>query len=215
MVPLVCLIAGIPTGDLRPPPAADPILAAAGTDHLSRAADCLQRGDRATAAAHLGRHVRTFPDQLMVRAHLAELLFGEQRFREASDQFERFVADAQMTDGPPRTHLAHAHTRLMQAAEATGDSFREPLHRGIALAKLADRWPADEPTTRDALARAAASLREAAAERPTDPRPWAYLADVYSRLGQVGPAAAAAQAARERPPAGLTAAEKRSLLGRP
>src|SRR2546423_283356 len=52
MVPLVCLLVPCSTADSRPP-LADPALAAAATDGLSKAADCLDRGDRPGAAAHL------------------------------------------------------------------------------------------------------------------------------------------------------------------
>jgi hypothetical protein len=155
----------------------------------------------------------------MVRAYLAELLFKLRRFDEAAGQFERFITAAQPMTGPPRAHLVHCHTRLMAIAEAKGDGYREHLHRGIGLLLLVREWDADparhdEGMATSTLAQAAAALREARADRPADPRANLYLADVYARLGQPGPAKAAVRAAKAGVPVGLTPAEAERLAGK-
>src|SRR5690349_12907755 len=135
-------------GCLAPAPWPDGPPAAAGTDALTRAADCLDRGDEAGAVPHLRAYVAAHPDALMVRAHLAELLWRQGRADEARGQFERFVEDAQRAAGPARDHLAQGHARLMAIAEAAGDAYREELHRGIGLLLLVEKWDAD-PGRRD------------------------------------------------------------------
>ena len=152
MVPLACLL-------VCAAPPADAALSAAVADNLARAAACLDRGDSVGAVPHLAAHVKAHPDQVMVRAYLAELLFKLKRFDAAAGQFERFVAEAQPMTGPPRTHLVHCHTRLMQAAESAGDAYRESLHRGVGLLLLVQQWDA-KPETRDEEA-AMATLRKA------------------------------------------------------
>lgn len=188
---LGCL-APLPDLDRPPAPAADA---------LSRAADCLDRGDEAGALPHLRAHLDAHPDALMIRAHLAELLLKRGDLTEARGQFERFVADAQLTAGPANAHLIHCHARLMAIAEETGDAYRESLHRGIGLVLLVRRWDADpdrrdEAAAEQTLAKAAAALRAAAAERPGDPRAHLYLSEAYARLGQPSAARAARRAAR-------------------
>src|SRR5262245_46542646 len=81
-----------------PPELAAP--AEADDDPLTLAAECLQRGEKAAAAAHLETHVSRHPDQPMFRAHLAELLWKLDRPGDARTHFERFVADAQEGAGP-------------------------------------------------------------------------------------------------------------------
>jgi thioredoxin-like negative regulator of GroEL len=199
----------------RPPPAAS--AAAPDDDALTRAADRLEHGDEAGAVPHLRAYLRAHPDALMIRAHLAELLLRQGRADEARAEFERFIADAQLADGPPRGHLVHCHTRLMALAEAGGDTYREELHRGIGLLLLVERWDADpgrrdETAAEQTLAKAAAALRAAADERPGDPRAHLYLADVYARLGQPSAARAALRAARAGlPDPAVTPAERERI----
>jgi cytochrome c-type biogenesis protein CcmH/NrfG len=170
-------------------------------DALTRAADCLDRGDEAAAVPHLRAHLAAHPDALMIRAHLAELLLKHGKPDEARGQFERFVADAQLTTGPAHAHLVQCHARLMAIAEADGDAYREELNRGIGLVLLVRKWDAD-PDRRDeaaaerTLARAAAALRAATAERPGDARALLYLSEVYDRLGQTSAARTALRAAQ-------------------
>src|SRR4051794_27926436 len=74
-----------------PPPAPPPAAAAepaAPDDPLTLAADCLERGDLTAAARHLEVHVREFPDQVVFRAQLAELLCRLDRLPEAQAHFE-------------------------------------------------------------------------------------------------------------------------------
>lgn len=205
---LVCGCAGLP----RP---ADDALAPDPADvALGRAAACLDRDDYPAAVPHLRTYLATNPDDVLVRVQLAECLYrsGDGTARA---EFERVTADA----GPRHlSRLPHCHTRLMTLAEAEGDDYRVHLHRGLGLARLADGWDAD-PTRRDAdraeraRTRAAAELRQASAERPDDPRANLYLAALYDRLGQAGPARAArAAACRGLPDPTLTTAE-RAMLG--
>jgi tetratricopeptide (TPR) repeat protein len=170
-------------------------------DALTQAAECLERGDESAAVPHLRVYVKAHPDAIMVRAHLAELLFRAGRHAEARGQYDRTVADAQRATGPAKGHLVHCHTRLMAIAEATDDAFHEQLHRGIGLVLLVERWDAD-PERRDqvvaeqTLAKAVAALRAAKDARPTDPRANLYLGDALARLGQASAARAAYRAAR-------------------
>ncbi len=186
-------------------------------DALARAADCLDRGDEAGAVPHLRAYVKAHPDALMVRAHLAELLWRHGRADEARGEFERFVADAQRAAGPAHDHLAHCHARLMAIAEAAGDAYREELHRGIGLLLLVEQWDADpdrrdEAVAEQTLAKAAAALRAAAAERPGDPRAYLYLAETYARLGQPSAARAAARTAKAGlPDPAVTPAERERI----
>lgn len=202
MVPLTYLLV------LAAPPA--------NPDRLALAADALDRGDAPTAVAHLTAHVRAAPADAMTRAYLAELLFKQNRLADARAEFERFVAAAQPMTGPVQRHLVHAHTRLTAIAAEQGDEYREQLNRGIGLLLLVRQWDAD-PARRDegmaaeTLAKAAAALRAAKAERPACPRANWYLSRVYLRLGQPSAARAAVRAAKAAPPAGLTPAEAEQL----
>src|SRR5262245_35218489 len=71
---------------------------------LTRAAECLDRGDEIGALPHLRMYVNVHPEALMVRAHLAELLFRAGKPDEARGQFERFIADAQRASGQANAH---------------------------------------------------------------------------------------------------------------
>src|SRR5262249_8213644 len=84
------------------------------SDPLTLVAECLERGDRASAANHLEDYVRLHPDQLMFRAQLAELLLRLGRDRAAKAHYEQFITDAQAATGAPRKQLVNAHTRLME-----------------------------------------------------------------------------------------------------
>ncbi|HET6574802.1 MAG TPA: tetratricopeptide repeat protein [Fimbriiglobus sp.] len=203
-------------GCFAPLPDLDRPLAPA-EDALTRAADCLDRGDEAGALPHLQAHLAAHPDALMIRAHLAELLLKRGDVTAARGLFERFVADAQLTTGPANAHLAHCHARLMAIAEETGDAYREGLHRGVGLLLLVQTWDAD-PDRRDesaaerTLAKAAAALRAAAAERPGDARANLYLSEVYARLGQPSASRATRRTARAGlPDPTVTPAERERL----
>ena len=164
------------------PPTSEP------ADPLALAAQCLEAGDRSAACRHLEAYVRAHPDQVMFRAHLAELLFQLDRPAQARRHFERFVADARDATGPPRAHLVHCHTRLMEIGQRTGDRFAEVYHRGVGLLLLVreqDRDPAtrDDEVCEEVLCKAMAALAEAKELRPSDGRVRLHLADVYDRAG--------------------------------
>jgi tetratricopeptide (TPR) repeat protein len=182
-------------------------------DSLTRAAECLERGDDAGALPHLRAHVRAHPGAVMIRAHLAEVLYRLGKSAEARTQFERVVADAQPLTGGARKHLVHWHTRIMEIAQAANDEYAESLNRGIGLMLLVRRWDAepgrrDEAAAERTLVKALAALRAARAARPGDARANLYIADALERLGQVSAARAARRAAKAAlPDAGVTATE--------
>lgn len=185
------------------------------TDHLSRAAACVDRGDEPAAVPHLEAHLLARPDAVMIRAYLAELLLRTGRPADARGEFERFSRQACGMGGEAGRHLIHAHTRLMEIAAGANDPFAEHLHRGIALLLLVKRWDAEPPADHGelaeaTLAEAARELRKAERRGPTDPRANVYLAEVYDRLGQAGAARAVARRVTL-PDAGLTAAERETL----
>jgi hypothetical protein len=184
-------------------------------DPLTRAADCLESGDLSAAAGHLEVHVRRYPDQVVFRAQLADLLARLDRLPEAQAQFEAAAVHAQ--DGPPVVNkdLVHYHTRLMEIGRERGDEYAEHLHRGIGLylvaARLADR-EGDPGDVERLMCKAAAALREAQTRRPDDARPAWYLYRVWSHLDQPRPAAKALrQATAAAPFSALTPAEARDL----
>ncbi len=182
---------------------------------LGRAADCLDRDDFAAAVPHLRTYLRVNPDDVLVRARLAETLYRTGH-PAARGEFERVAADA----GPAlASRLPHCHTRLMTLAEEAGDRYRTHLHRGLGLARLADAWDADparhdRDATERARTRAVAELRQAVAERPDDARANLQLAVVFEKLGQRGPARAAREAARRGLPDPTLAADERDVLER-
>ena len=199
-------------------PVPDSIATPPSDDALMKAAECLDRGDENAALPYLQSHVKANPNALMVRAHMAELLFRLGKALEARAQFERFIADAQPTSGQAHKHLVHCHTRLMEIASTTNDDFHENLHRGIGLLLLVKRWDGDaerheETTSEQTLSKALTALRAAHDDRPTDPRVNLYLAEVYTRLQQPD----AAKAARKTAQSGLpdpcvTASERLRIL---
>ncbi len=178
IVPASATVPAVPAADTPPDPA----------DPLTLAAERLEAGDRSAACVYLEAYVHAHPDQLMFRAHLAELLLQLDRPAEARRHFERFVADARNATGTPRTHLVHCHTRLMEIGQRAGDRFAEVYHRGaglLLLLKEQDKDPAarDDELCEEVLCRAMAALVEAKELRPADARVRLYLADVYDRAG--------------------------------
>src|SRR5262245_42570198 len=177
---------------------------------LQLAAGCIERGDEAGAVPHMLRHVEANPDQIMIRAYLAELLLRLDRLPEAQRHFERFVAEAQQTDGPARKQLIHCHTRLMEIAQDREDAYGERLHRGIGLLLLARQeqalGEAKEPAAlrQQLLCKAAAELNEAHKARPDEARPSWYLFEVWSALNQSRPAEQALRQARDAAPFSTT-----------
>src|SRR5262245_38028375 len=195
------------SGDLRsddPAPADDP---------LSLAADCLARGDETAAAEHLGRHVAKYPDQVLFRIQLADLLLRLDRLPDAQRQFDEAIAKAQDGAAAARKQLIHCHTRLMEIARARADEYAERLHRGIGLYLVGVQLAADEPGESERLlCKASGELRGARAKRPDDARAAWYLYRVWVELDQPKPAARALrQATSAAPFSSLTPAEAREL----
>jgi tetratricopeptide (TPR) repeat protein len=186
-------------------------------NHLSLAAAYLEKGDEAAACPELARYVEAFPDQYLVRLHLAELLLQLDQRTEAREQFERCVAGAQDKGELGVAQLIHCHAQLMDMAEDDEDDYQEHLHRGIGLLILARRrgeMPEVECdlSVEELLCKAAAELTQAHVERPDEARPNWYLYEVWTSLAQKQPAQRFLRAATEAAPfTYLTAAEKRSL----
>lgn len=176
--------------------------AAIEVDHLGRAAELLDAGDKDGALMHLTAHVKARPDAVMIRAYLAELHFKHGQPEKAKAHFERFTRDAAGMGGAAGKHLTHCHTRLMEIATANDDAFGEQLHRGIGLLLLVRQWDS-EPDAEDAgltestLVRAAASLKIARELDAKDPRVHLYLSEAFARLGQHSAARSAMSAAKE------------------
>jgi tetratricopeptide (TPR) repeat protein len=193
----------------------DPRLA---RNHLSLAAAYLAQGRDEQAAPHLARYLDAQPEHLVVRAHYADLLLRLNRPRGAREQFERFVADVQDHDSLARQHLVHCHSKLMEIAEAEEDAYGEHLHRGIGLYHLACRRAELQEeggplTVEGLLCKAAAELTLARMERPEEARPYWYLYEVWTCLGQRHPAARCLRTAASTAALSfLTPAEQRALF---
>jgi tetratricopeptide (TPR) repeat protein len=186
-------------------------------NHLSLAAAYLEKGDDAAACPHLLRYVEAFPDQYLIRLHLAELLLQLDQRTGARVHFEKCVAGAQDQGALGVAQLIHCHAQLMDLAEADADDYHEHLHRGIGLVILARQRGAltdveCELSVEELLCKAAAELTLSHLDRPEEARPSWYLYEVWSSLAQRQVArrflAAASDAA---PYSYLTGAEKRSL----
>lgn len=156
-------------------------------DPLSLAADCLSRGDHASAAPHLEAHVRGHPEQVMFRVQLAELYLRLGRDDAAKVHFERFAAEARRTTGPAKKLVVDSHTRLMEIAQRDGDRFGEELHRGVGLLLLAGEQAAlpecDAGFCEEVLCKALKALRAAKEMAPDDPEVRYWLAGAYDRTG--------------------------------
>jgi tetratricopeptide (TPR) repeat protein len=206
-----------PTPQFENPPAAQPTdekPSLSSEDPLSLAAECLQRGDDASAAEHLDRHLARHPDHAIFRMQLAELLLKLDRVAEAQSQFETVAAQSQ--DGPPaaRERLVHGHTRLMEIARLRNDEYAEHLHRGIGLyfvgKQLAEKGEVENAER--LLCKAAAALKEAQSIRPDEARPAWYLYRVWTQLDQPRPAEQALVRARSAAAfSALTPSESRQL----
>ncbi len=189
-------------------------------DALGLAAACIEKGDSAGAAEQLAKHLQAHPDQIMIRAYLAEVLLKMKRFAEAQHQFERFIADAQEAKGPANKHILHCHTRLMEIAQERDDLYGEHLHRGIGMVLLARQLAAEidsadvEPGFRERLlCKGVAELNKAKKLRPDEPRPYCYLFEAFIKLDQPRSADRAWQTARNRSALlPLSLSEQKTLL---
>ncbi|MDW8264626.1 MAG: tetratricopeptide repeat protein [Gemmataceae bacterium] len=186
-------------------------------NHLSLAAAYLEQGDEAAACPHLAQYVAAHPEHVVIRAHLAELLFRLERYAEARHHFEQCVALGQEEEGPANRRLILCHSRLMEIAELSGDEYAIHLHRGIGLFLLAlERSALPEAggllPTESLLCKAAGELSLARLERPDEARPSWYLYEVWSRLPLRQAALRHLRAAAAAAPFSyLTPAEHRSL----
>lgn len=182
-------------------------------DPLTLAAESLAKGDDPTAATHFAAYVKAHPDQFMFRLYLADLYLKLDKPAEAKPHYERFIADAQDASAPPREHLVHCHTKLMEIAQKGNDRFGESLHRGIGLVLLTREAAADAETKEEMLCQALQTLLEAQEQRPGDRRVQVYLAEAHDRAGNRRGADVARAAARNlASPETLTSAELRSIM---
>jgi tetratricopeptide (TPR) repeat protein len=184
-------------------------------DPLTVAAESLARGDQLEAARHFELYVKQHPEQVMFRLHLADLLFNMHRLEDAQAHYERFIADAESSTGPPRERLVHCHTRLMDIARINDDRFAELLHRGIGLVRLTRQEIEDPETSEEILCQAIRALKEAQDERPTDPRVHVYLAEAFERAGNRRAAEVSRAAARNFALPGLLTAKEAHDLAAP
>jgi len=186
-------------------------------DGLTMASRCLERGDSKQAVQHLRKHIASNPDQVMIRAYLAELLMKSNQIDEARTEFTRFIADAQEQDGPAKKHLVHCHTRLMEIAVERDDEYSERLHRAIGLILLArhqvlTKSSDDESLTEQMLFKAVSELQTAQKAKPTEARPSWYLYEAFTLLNQRQAAEKALRVARSNAAfAELTPTERQSL----
>src|SRR5262249_50104940 len=135
----------------------------------------------------------------------------------AKVHLERFVADAQGSTGPPRDHLVHAHTRLLEIALRADDPFAEEFHRGVGLFLLVKEQDGDagrdEGLCEEMLCKAMKALCQGRELGRGAPRAGLYLAEVYDRMGNRRAAEAERAAARGGVVAGaLTPVERKGVL---
>jgi hypothetical protein len=186
-------------------------------NHLSMAAACLEMGQDADACTHLAAYVTAHPEHLEIRAHYAELLVRLRHGPEGRAEYEQLLAQLQEQGDKALPAMIHAHSRLMETAEAEDDDYAAHLHRGIGLYLLARKRaamgsPEGELSVESLLCKAAADLNEARTLRPEEARPCWYLYVVWTRLAQQQPAQRCLHAAGAAASfTFLTPAEQRSL----
>jgi hypothetical protein len=152
-----------------------------------------------------------------MRCRFADLLVEHKQYKEARQEMELFVRDAQEMGEVARKHLIHTHSRLMDLARLEEDEYAEHLHRGIGLWLLARQRadlpePEGELSCESLLCKAAGELAVARRLRTSDARPCWYLYLVWTRLGQQHPARRWLNAALENAPfSPLTPCEMRGL----
>lgn len=173
-------------------------------DPLGLAAACIEKGDQAGAAEQLRKHLQAHPEQIMIRAYLAEQLLRMKKYLEAQHHFDRFISEAQDAEGPARNHVLHCHTRLMEIAQNRDDLYAEHLHRGIGMVLLARKLDTGignaevEPGFRERLlCKAVAELNRAKKLRPDEPRAYCYLVEVFRKLDQPRSAERASESAKK------------------
>jgi predicted Zn-dependent protease len=184
---------------------------------LQIAATHLQKGENAAALPYLTRYVEENPGHIAIRVHLAELLLKLDKPGEAREHLERYINDAQNQGDLVSQHMAHSFIRLMEIAQKQGDEYAEHLNRGIGLYCVAEQMLAnpestDEPSAQKSLFKAIEELKYAAKLRSDEPRPYWYLHEAWSSLGQSLPARQSLHRAQKRAVlGGLTPAEEQAL----
>jgi hypothetical protein len=189
----------------------------AARSHLSQAAALLEKGEETAAAEHLAIYLTHHSEHFEVRVHYAELLFRRAQLGLAREEFARSIAQAQERGDQTLRQRLHCHGMLLEIAEIENDQYASHFHRGVGLyllalerSKLPD--PAGQLPVEGLLCRAAAELAVARAERPDEARPCWYLHQVWSALGQQGPATRWLERASAAAPfTSLTPAEQRGL----
>jgi hypothetical protein len=160
---------------------------------------------------------RTSDETLLMRCRYADLLLSQKQIKEARQELELFIADAQEMGDAALKHLIHSHSRLMEIAQEEDDEYAEHLHRGIGLCLLARQRaalpdPDGELSCESLLCKAAGELAVARRLRPGEARPCWYLYLVWTRLAQRHPAQRWLNASWEAAPLSfLTPCELRSL----
>jgi tetratricopeptide (TPR) repeat protein len=170
-------------------------------DELTIASACLEDGKDLEAVPHFLKHIQQHPEQIMIRAYLAELLYRLKRHDESRHHFERFVIAAEQEEGPARNHLVHCHTRLMEQAIQRKDLHAEHLHRGIGLFLLAQvQWQAkhgDAEVASELFCKAVIEFKDATEDQPNDAKAWWYLHQIWTYLNQQQAAKLTLQKAKE------------------
>lgn len=162
-------------------------------DHLLKAADCLADANNRGAIGHLTKYVNQYPDQIVFRMQLAELLLKEEELAEAHQQFHTLCAHAQEGHASGKKQLVHAHTRLMEIAQLRNDRYHEHLHRGIGLYRIAEQLQnkgvdVDAVEIERMYFKAVTAFKTALEVQTDDARAAWYLHLTWSRLDQPRPA---------------------------
>lgn len=184
---------------------------------LERAAAQLAQGQELAAVTLLEEYLNYEPRHLFIRAQVGELLFRQQKWAAARQHFQWCVGLAQEFGHPAYKYLIHAHSRLVDIAEAEENAFAEHLHRGIGLYELAchrekEAEPISPAELTSIFGRSLLSLQDARSADPTAARPHWYLYLVWSRLGQYAAARRSLEEADQRKFfAELTPSERRQM----
>lgn len=162
---------------------------------LLKATAALDVHDWKTASGQLRRYVLLYPDAVLIRMQLGELLYKQQLYDEAATEFRAALGEVADPSLPLHCKL-HGHSRLVEIATDQQDRFHEALHRGIGLLLLAERRLTTPPqqnevTGEQLLGKAHTALVKASKLSPNDARPALYLIQVWHLMLQPGNARAA------------------------
>src|SRR5262249_5687157 len=106
---------------------------------LERAAAQLAQGQELEAVILLEQYLAIEPRQLFIRSQVAELCFRQKKWEESRHHFQWCVGLSQEFGDQAYKYLIHAHSRLVDIAEAEENAYAEHIHRGIGLYELARR----------------------------------------------------------------------------